>query len=322
MTTRQKFIGGAAALGAALAAPTIVRAQTVKALTIGYVPSTLFAPVFVAVERGYLKDAGFNATLSPIVAGQDAMALVAQGQMDVATAGLSAAFFNAINRNLDVKFVASTGYQPAKGHPTALMMRQDLFDAGAHDASTLKGKTVGWLGNAGATSGYYVALILRKFGLTMKDITAINIAAPDQQLALEKKAVDAMFCAAPFTALFAEKKLAQICGSAPTGIAGTGIFFGPSLLNDAPTASAVVKALRRGASDVAGAGYFKPENLAAMSKYINQPVELIKTTDRYDFKANLAIDAKTLTDMQNEFITQGILAYKTALPDAKLIAKF
>jgi len=322
MTTRQKFIGGATALGAALAAPTIVRAQTVKALTIGYVPSTLFAPVFVAVERGYLKDAGFNATLSPIVAGQDAMALVAQGQMDVATAGLSAAFFNAINRNLDVKFVASTGYQPAKGHPTALMMRQDLFDAGAHDASTLKGKTVGWLGNAGATSGYYVALILRKFGLTMKDITAINIAAPDQQLALEKKAVDAMFCAAPFTALFAEKKLAQICGSAPTGIAGTGIFFGPSLLNDAPTATAVMKALRRGASDVAGAGYFKPENLAAMSKYINQPVELIKTTDRYDFKANLAIDAKTLTDMQNEFITQGILAYKTALPDAKLIAKF
>lgn len=322
MTTRQKFIGGATALGAAIAAPTIVRAQTVKALTIGYVPSTLFAPVFVAVERGYLKDAGFNATLSPIVAGQDAMALVAQGQMDVATAGLSAAFFNAINRNLDVKFVASTGYQPAKGHPTALMMRQDLFDAGAHDASTLKGKTVGWLGNAGATSGYYVALILRKFGLTMKDITAINIAAPDQQLALEKKAVDAMFCAAPFTALFAEKKLAQICGSAPTGIAGTGIFFGPSLLNDAPTATAVMKALRRGASDVAGAGYFKPENLAAMSKYINQPVELIKTTDRYDFKANLAIDEKTLTDMQNEFITQGILAYKTALPDAKLIAKF
>jgi NitT/TauT family transport system substrate-binding protein len=322
MTTRQQFIGGTAALGAAIAAPTIVRAQTPKALTIGYVPSTLFAPVFVAVERGYLKEAGYNATLSPIVAGQDAMALVAQGQMDVATAGLSAAFFNAINRNLEVKFVASTGYQPKSGHPTALMMRQDLYDAGAHDASSLKGKTVGWLGNAGATSGYYVALILRKFGLSMKDITAVNIAAPDQQLALEKKAVDAMFCAAPFTALFAEKKLAQICGSAPVGIAGTGIFFGPSLLNDASASASVMKALRRGAADVAGPGYFKPENLAAMSKYINQPADLIKTTDRYDFRADLKIDEKTLTDMQNEFITQGILAYKTALPEGKLIAKF
>ena len=322
MTTRHQFIGGAAAIGATLAVPTIVRAQALKPLTIGYVPSTLFAPVFVAVERGYLRDAGYNATLSPIVAGQDAMALVAQGQMDVATAGLSAAFFNAINRNLDVKFVASTGYQPKVGHPSALMMRQDLYDAGAHDASSLKGKTVGWLGNAGATSGYYVALILRKFGMTMKDITPVNIAAPDQRLALEKKAVDAMFCAAPFTALFAEKKLAQICGSAPPGIAGTGIFFGPALLNDAAAGTAVMKALRRGAADVAGPGYYKPENLAAMSKYINQPAELIKTTDRYDFRADLKIDEKTVNDMQNEFIGQGILAYKSALPDAKLIAKF
>jgi NitT/TauT family transport system substrate-binding protein len=310
--TRSQFLAATAALGASTALPLAAHAQSGgKPLSIGYVPSTLFAPVFVAMERGYLKDAGFNATLTPIVAGQDAMALVAQSQMDVATAGLSAAFFNAINRNLTVKFVASTGYQPVKGHPTALMMREDLYDAGAHDASSLKGKTVGWLGNAGATSGYYVALILRKFGLTMKDISAVNIAAPDQEVALERKAVDAMFCAAPFTALFAEKKLAQICGSAPPGIAGTGIFFGPSLLNDTAAGAAVMKALRRGAADVSGAGYYKPENLAAMSKYINQPVDLIKSTDRYDFKPTLAIDEKTLFDMQNEFIGQGILAYKT-----------
>jgi NitT/TauT family transport system substrate-binding protein len=322
VTNRQHFLAGAAALAAATAMPAAARAQSGKALTIGYVPSTLFAPVFVAQERGYLREAGFNATLTPIVAGQDAMALVAQSQMDVATAGLSAAFFNAINRALDVKFVASTGYQPAKGHPTALMMRQDLYDAGAHDASSLKGKTVGWLGNAGATSGYYVALILRKFGLTMKDIQAVNIAAPDQQVALERKAVDAMFCAAPFTALFAEKKLAQIVGSAPAGIAGTGIFFGPTLLNDAPTASAVMKAFRRGAAEVTGTGYLKPENLAAMSKYTGQPVDLIRSTDRYDFKPDLRIDQNTLLDMQNEFITQGILAYKSPLPDAKLIGKF
>jgi NitT/TauT family transport system substrate-binding protein len=319
---RQHFLGGAAALGAAAAMPGIARAQSAKALTIGYVPSTLFAPVFVAVERGYLRDAGFNATLTPIVAGQDAMALVAQSLMDVATAGLSAAFFNAINRALDVKFVASTGYQPAKGHPTALMMRQDLYDAGAHDPSGLKGKTIGWLGNAGATAGYYVALILRKYGLTMKDIQAVSIAAPDQQVALERKAVDAMFCSAPFTALFAEKKLAQIIGSAPVGIAGTGIFFGPTLLNDALSAGAVMKALRRGAADVVGTGYLKPENLAAMAKYTGQSADLIRTTDRYDFKPDLRIDQTTVLDMQNEFINQGLLAYKAALPEAKLIGKF
>ena len=63
-------------------------------------------------------------------------------------------------------------------------------------------------------------------------------------------------------------------------------------------------------------------NLAAMAKYTGQPVDLIKTTDRYDFKPDLRIDQTTLTDMQNEFINQGILAYKTALPDSRLIGKF
>jgi ABC-type nitrate/sulfonate/bicarbonate transport system substrate-binding protein len=165
-------------------------------------------------------------------------------------------------------------------------------------------------------------LILRKYGLGIKDISAVNIAAPDQQVALERKAVDAMFCAAPFTALFAEKKLAQIIGSAPAGIAGTGIFFGPSLLNDAGYAKAVMAAFRQGAADIAGSGYYKPENLAAMSKYINQPVELIKSTDRYDFKPDLRIDQATLIDMQNEFISQGILTYKAAIPDAQLIQHY
>jgi NitT/TauT family transport system substrate-binding protein len=320
--TRTSFLAASLAGAATIAAPTIVRAQTMKNITIGYVPSTLFAPVFVAVERGYLKNAGINATLTPIVAGQDAMALVAQSQLDVATAGLSAAFFNAVSRGLTVKFVASTGYQPAKGHPSALMTRQDEYDAGARDIASLKGKTIGWLGNAGATSGYYVAVILRKGNLTMKDISAVNIAAPDQQVALERKAVDAMFCAAPFTAKFAELKLATIVGAPPAGIAGTGIFFGPSLLNDAGFGKAVLAAFRQGAADVAGAGYDKYENLAAMSKYVNQPVDLIQSTDRYDFKPDLKIDQATLTDMQNEFISQGILTYKTALPDAQLIQRY
>jgi NitT/TauT family transport system substrate-binding protein len=318
---RKHFLASLSAGAAVFGAPAIVRAQS-KSITIGYVPSTLFAPVFVAVERGYLKNAGIAATLTPIVAGQDAMALVAQGQLDVATAGLSAAFFNAVNRGLTVKFVASTGYQPEQGHPTALMMRQDLYDAGARDASALKGKTVGWLGNAGALAGYYVALILRKAGLTMKDINAVNIAAPDQQVALERKAVDAMFCAAPFTAKFAELKLAQIIGAPPAGIAGTGIFFGPTLLNDAGFAKAVIGAFRAGAADVAGNGYTSFANIAAMSKYTNQPVDLIKSTDRYDFKPDLKIDAATLADMQTEFINQGILTYKTALPEAQLIQRY
>lgn len=316
--SRRRFVGLAAAL---TGVPRAAVAQA-RALTIGYVPSTLFAPVFVAQESGYLRDAGFNASLTPIVAGQDAMALVAQGQLDCVTAGLSAAFFNAVNRNLEVKFVASTGYQPKVGHPTALMMRQDLYDAGAHNAGALRGKKIGWLGGAGATAGYYVARILRKYGLRLSDVQALNIAAPDQQVALERKAVDAMFASAPFTAVFQQQHLATVCDSVPAGISGTGIFFGPTLLRDIAGAGALMQGFRRGAAAVAGVGYYSEAHLAAMAKYVNQPAALIRTTDRYDFKPDLGIDLATLLDMQREFLGQGILAYQTPLNEVRLVAKF
>ena len=143
MTTRARFLAAAGAATAAAAWPSAIVAQARKPLTIGYVPSTLFAPVFVATEKGYLRDAGFDATLSPIVAGADSMSLVAQGQIDVAAAALSAAFYNAVNRGLEVKFVASTGYQPRAGRPSALLIRQDLYDGGLRSRGCAAARSAG-----------------------------------------------------------------------------------------------------------------------------------------------------------------------------------
>lgn len=322
MTTRARFVSGVAAGAAALTFPAVIRAQSLKKLSAGFVPSTLFAPLFVAADRGYLREAGFDVSLNPIVAGQDSMALVSQGQLDIAAAGISAAFFNAVNRGLEVKFVASTGYQPHRGHPSALMIRQDLYDAGQHDASSLKGKSVGWIGGAGATSQYYIAVILRKYGLSLRDINGQNIPNPDQEVALSRKAVDAMFTSSPFTDIFQDKHLARIIGTVPPGIAGTGIFFGPSLLRNPESARAVMGALRRAAADITGNGYASPDNLASYSKYTKQTIDQIKAADRYDFKPDLRIDQGTLQDMQTVFVEQGILTYKSPINEVRLVSRF
>ncbi len=320
MTTRARFLAATAA-AAASAFPRAGSAQSRKPLTIGYVPSTLFAPVFVAAEKGYLREAGFDADLTPIVAGQDSMALVAQGQLDVVAAALSAAFFNAVNRGLEVKFVASTGYQPRKGHPSALLIRQDLYDGGLRVAG-LKGRKIGWIGGAGAASAYYVARILRPANLHITDIDGVNIANPDQEVALERKAIDAVFTSAPFTELFEQKRLAKIVAGVPAGIAAAGVFFGPNLLHNAESARAVMTALRRAAADVAGSGYYAPQNLEAYAKYTKQTPELLRHADRYDFKPDLRIDQATLEDMQREFVSQGILTYKQPLNEVQLVARF
>jgi len=321
MTSRARFLGAVAAGAAANAFPTAIRAQGRKPLSIGYVPSTLFAPVFVAAERGYLRDAGFDVNLSPIVAGADSMSLVAQGQIDVAAAALSAAFYNAVNRGLEIKYVASTGYQPRQGRPSALLIRQDLYDGGLR-LNGLRGRKFGWIGNGGAASAYYVARILRTVGLHLTDIEALNIPNPEQQTALEHKAIDALFTSAPFSEAFDQQHLAKIVASPPPGIAASGIFFGPSLLHDAENARAAMSALRKAAAEIAGPGFFAPANVDAYVKYTKQAADTIKAAPRYDFKPDLRIDEGTLEDMQREFVADGILTYKPLLNEVRLVARF
>ncbi len=322
MTSRARFLTTAAASAAASAFPTAIFAQGRKALSVGYVPSTLFAPVFVAAEKGYLRDAGFDANLTPIVAGADSMSLVAQGQIDMAAAALSAAFYNAVNRGLEVKFVAATGYQPRHGRPSALLIRQDLYDGGLRLSPALKGRKFGWIGNIGAASAYYVARILRTVGLRLTDIEALNIPNPEQQTALERKAIDVLFTSAPFSDEFAQKRLGTIVASPPPGIAASGIFFGPALLHNHENASAVMTALRKAAAEVAGNGFYDPANVAAYAKYTKQSVDVIKAAPRYDFKPDLRIDQGTLEDMQREFVADKILTYKEPLNEVRLVARF
>jgi NitT/TauT family transport system substrate-binding protein len=322
MTTRRAFVRSAALASAAAAVPLRARAADLKPLTVGYVPSTLFAPVFVAADRGYFRDAGFEANLIPIVAGQDAIVLCANGQIDLVAAALSAAFFNAVDRGFNVKFVANTGYQPAKGHPSALMIREDLWQSGDRTVQAFKGKTLGWIGGKGAASAYYVETILRTAGLSLSDITAVNIQNSDIPAALSRKAIDGTFVSAPYTGKLETDKLAHYVARVKTGISGSGIFFGPKLLQDRATAEAVLNACRKGAADLAGNGYLNPANLATMAKYSKLDVETLRTSDRYDFKPDLRIDQPTIQDMQAEFLREGILNYKQPINEVRLVARF
>jgi NitT/TauT family transport system substrate-binding protein len=320
MISRSTFLAGSA--GVLAAGGTRAASAAPTKLNIGYVPSTLFAPIFVAAERGYFKEAGFDADLTPIIAGQDAMALAATGRLDLVAAALSAAYYNAVARGLDVRFVASTAYQPELGHPTALMIREDLWEAGNRTLQSLRGRKLGWIGGAGAISAYYVARILRPAGLTLNDIIPENIPNPDQAVALQRKAIDAVFTSSPFTERFAQDKLARTIGYPPAGISGSGIFFGPNLTGNVGLAHVVMAACRKAAADIAGDGYYAPDALAAYAKYTKQPVSIIKAAPRYTIYPDLRIDEATVEDAQREFMSEGILAYKKLLSEVVLTARY
>lgn len=310
---RRQFIRGLAATAAFGAAPSAPLAAE-RAVSIIYVPSTLFAPLFVAVERGYFSKAGVAVRLTPIGAGQHAVALVAAGKVDVAATGLSAAFFNAARRSLPVRLICSAGYQPQTAHPSALMIREDLYESGHRDVGALRGRKVAWGGGGlGATAAYHVARILRPAGLRLKDIEPVSITNPDLGIALKRKAIAAAFSISPYTEIITRQKLARVIAYPPAGVCASGFLFGPTLLKNDKKARSIANALRRGARDLQGDAYFEPEVLAAIAAYIKQPLDISMASSRYDFDSSLQIDWLTLEDMQRVYHDAGVLTYREPL---------
>src|SRR5208282_5613606 len=125
-----------------------------------------------------------------------------------------------------------------------------------------------------------------------------------------------------FTEAFARDKLARTIGYPPAGISGSGIFFGPSLTGNLDRARPVMDACRKAAVDIAGNGYFAADALAAYAKYTKQPIEVIKAAPRYDVYPDLRIDQSTVEDIQREFMSEGILAYKTPLNEVRLVSRY
>ncbi len=298
-------------------------ASGLTTLKIAHVPSTLFAPLYVAMERGYLREEGIQVDLSVVAAGQDAMAFVANGQLDSAVVGVASATFSAIERGLDIRIVASMGESPEKGDPSALMVRSDLLSSGAvKGPADLKGKKIGIAGGLGATSSYYLATILRPAGLTLKDVEVVNLAFPEMVVAFKNKSIDAAIPPAPFSTQIANDGTAQIpgFGHLKPNVSGVGVVFGPRLMKEKPElGQKLMLALVKGARDIRGDKFYDPKNLEIFSKYTKLQVDQLKNMPSYDFRPDLAPDVETYQDMQKVFIQAGLLRYAEPLPTSKVV---
>ncbi|HLI28259.1 MAG TPA: ABC transporter substrate-binding protein [Chloroflexota bacterium] len=297
------------------AAPSPVPApETVR---VAHVPSTLFAPLYVAVDKGYLQELGIVADLEIVTAGQDAVALTGQGQLDATVGGFSAATFNAIQRGIEVKVVSSMGAQPQQGYPSAIMVRKDLLDGGqVRTIADLKGRRTALAGGAGSTGSYWIATKLREAGLGLGDIVIENMTFGDMVVAMKQGSIEVAFPPAPFTTEMVREGVADYFGGPiRPGASAVGTLYGAQFMRERDAvAKRFLTGLVRGARDLQGERYYEPENLAIFAKYTRQPVESIRSQDRYDYHPDLRPDVETLLDMQRVFMEAGILTYSPPLP--------
>jgi len=179
------------ALGAVAGA---AHAQEVT-IRVGMVKSITSVVALSAIEKGYFKEFGIKVETEFLDTAANSIALVAQNQFQIVEGGISASYFNALEKNLPVTIVIDRVSSPI-GHN--LMLRPDLAGQ-ITQLKQLKGKTIATNGQ-GAVSTYEVGKMLETDGLTIADVDIKVIPFTQYSLAYRNKAIDAGIVIPPFTA--------------------------------------------------------------------------------------------------------------------------
>src|SRR3981081_2026472 len=166
---------------------------------VGAVRSISTVAILWAVEKGYFKDYGIKVATENLDTAANSIALLAQNQLQIVEGGISAGYFNALEKNLPVIMVLDRVSSPI-GHN--LMLRPDLKDK-ITSLRALKGRTVATNG-LGGVSTYEVGKLLETEGLTLADVDIEGLPFPQCAIAFANKAIDAAIAIPPFTAQLLE----------------------------------------------------------------------------------------------------------------------
>jgi NitT/TauT family transport system substrate-binding protein len=286
----------------------LAQAPTVK---IGYIPSDSFAALLILADR-YLAPAGVNVQMVRLPGGAEITAQVATGQLQLGGSGMGAAGFNAVAAKLPIEFVAPLHMGYLEDYFT---VRKAVWGSEVKRIADLKGRPVA-LNTRGAAVEWMLDQVLRRDGLTIKDVQVKLMPFPDMVPALESGAVDAAILTEPFPTLAEEKGIAVRPLTRPAGARAvpiTAAFWNAEWAKANPDLAyrvmlGYVRAVRDLAAD-GGKGWSEDRNVDVIVKYTNAKREVIKKARPHVVDPNLDLDASTLDSMQKLCAELGYLKY-------------
>ncbi|HRE48176.1 MAG TPA: ABC transporter substrate-binding protein [Aggregatilineales bacterium] len=292
---------------------------------LGYVPVMIYAPLFIAAERGYFTAEGIEVELLPIQGGSDSVVQLAAGNFDVAVGGVGAGLLNAAHQGLEFKIVAPMHTErPPLASP--LVISSKRVDE-IKSVADLKGKKVS-INATGAATEYWVYSALTKAGLTMNDITLTTVGFRDVPAALESGSVDASILGEPLVTLQKDAGVVSVLAEDfVDGITVTYLYMGLPILNDRPAvAEGFVRAYLKALRDLQGEGWLNPESAAIIEKYTNVPAAVALRANRPYYDPNGVVPAEDIEELQRYFLTRDVLEYTetqdiTQFIDTSLVEK-
>lgn len=314
---RLRIVASVLLVVTALGGHALAQAPTVK---IGYIPSDSFAVLYLMADR-YLIPGGINAQLVRLPGGAEITTQVATGQLQVGGAGMGAAGFNAVAAKLPIEFIAPLHFGYLEDYFT---VRKAAWGSQVKRIADLKGRPVA-LNTRGAAVEWMLDQVLRRDGLTIKDVQIKIMPFPDMVPALESGAVDAAILTEPFPTLAEEKGVAvrplmRPAGAKPVPI--TAAFWNAEWAKaNADLAHKVMLGYLRAARDLAadgGKGWGEDRNVDVIVKHTSAKKDVIKKARPHSIDPNLEVDASTLDSMQKLSADLGYLKYTEFLSADKI----
>jgi NitT/TauT family transport system substrate-binding protein len=282
----------------------------------GHVPSVVYAPVYVGVERGYFAERGLDVDLI-ITRGGDTAFQVAGGTLQFAGGSPDTAFFNGLKRGLPLMGIAPLAHNPMDKSAEPLMVRKDVKDSGeVKQIGDLKGRKVANLVPGGITE-YLLALNLRSGGLTMDDIDVISpMGFPQMVDAFTTKVVDAALIGEPFATMAIRKGVGAILQE--TSDLGEQILWIQTNREFAERNPAVVTnfliAYLKAARDLNSEGFKGSEIMKILTKYTRVPEEVIQAAAMPVVPPNGEFNLESIMSQQRYHLTRGKMTYNDPIP--------
>ncbi len=322
MTKIRRSVAGLAvlALGLTACGDSGEASEENSTITLGVASLPIFAPVFVADEKGYFEDRGLDVELEFVQTGQDAIPLLSSGQMDALAAGFSAGVFSGLNEGLEFRIVGSMGVADGSDYaPAHLIVRDDLVEDGTVSGiEDLEGLNVGVAGGEGGTGAFLTAQALEEADLSITDVNLQNVGNPDMPAAMDNGSIDAGLMSAPFSENALNDEIGQSVWYPPEGTSGTGLMYGEHFL-DREEADLLFEALAQAADELQGDARYSDEYLEIVGNAIGQSGEDLQGVPLYTWYSDLRPLPDQLAAMESVWLEYGALTYDEPLDPEEYI---
>ncbi|NJL04286.1 MAG: ABC transporter substrate-binding protein [Chloroflexaceae bacterium] len=277
----------------------------------GYVPVIIFAPMYVAVERGYFAEENITVELTPFQSTNDAVVQLGAGNFEVAIAGGNAGVFNALQRGLALTVVAPMHREsPPLATPLIISSKRT---GEIQSVADLRGKTLGVNGN-GTAIEYWLAQALAQGGVGIDEVTIQAVPFPAMGAALENGTLDGAVLSEPLVTINRDQGLVEILSDDfLDGFTATYVFVNSDwLAQNEDVTRRFLRAYLRAVRDLQG-DYMNAEVAAIIEQYTQVPAAVIERSALSYFDASGTIPVADLETLQQFFLERGSLEYTAPL---------